>query len=173
MNDVHKKNFGEDQPVISADHAERQQRLHTVPCTLTEANAFVGQEHRHHPPTVGHRFSLGVADEEGTLRGVAIAGRPKARGFCQRTVLEVVRVATDGCANACSHLYGAVARAAVAMGYERSNVITYTLASEPGTSLRAAGWVQDAEVKGRSWDTPSRRRTDNHPTVDKRRWRAA
>ena len=53
------------------------------------------------------------------------------------------------------------------------NVITYTLASEPGTSLVAAGWVRDAEVVGRSWDTPSRRRTDQHPTEDKVRWRAA
>lgn len=150
-----------------------QARLHTVPLTLREANEFVGQEHRHHPPTVGHKFSLGVADDNGSLRGVAIAGRPKARGFCQKSVLEVTRVATDGCENACSALYGAVARTGVAMGYERHNIITYTLASEPGTSLRAAGWVLDTEVKGRSWDTPSRRRTDSHPTVDKFRWRAA
>ena len=45
-----------------------QQRLHTVPITLTEAKAYVGVEHRHHPAPVGHRFSLGVADEDGRLR---------------------------------------------------------------------------------------------------------
>lgn len=147
--------------------------LRLVPTTLAEANAFVGEEHRHHGPTVGHKFSVGVADHNGVLRGVAIAGRPVARGHDHKTVLEVTRLATDGSKNACSILYAAVARAACALGYRRQDVITYTLASEPGTSLRAAGWVLDGEVKGRSWDTPSRRRTDSHPTVDKLRWRAA
>lgn len=150
-----------------------QQRLTIVPMTLAEANAFVDQEHRHHGPSVGHKFSIGVVDEDGRLRGVAIAGRPKARALSQSKVLEVTRLATDGCENACSALYGAMARTAAAMGYERHNVITYTLASESGTSLRAAGWVAVGEVKGRSWDTPSRRRTDSHPTVDKVRWQAA
>ncbi|MBA3545173.1 MAG: hypothetical protein H0T76_01680 [Nannocystis sp.] len=48
-------------------------------------------------------------------------------------------------------------------------LITYTLASEPGTSLRTAGWREVAQVKGRSWSCASRPRT-NRPTVDKRRW---
>ena len=87
--------------------------------------------------------------------------------------LEVLRVCTDGAPNACSMLYGAVRRAAIAMGYPACNVITYTLASEPGTSLRAAGWRLDKHVKGESWDRPSRGRKDNAPTTDKLRWRAA
>jgi hypothetical protein len=41
------------------------------------------------------------------------------------------------------------------------------LASEPGTTLRAAGWRLIGEVKGRSWTTPSRPRVDKHPTQDK------
>lgn len=150
-----------------------QQRLKIIPVTLKEANAFVGQEHRHHGPSVGHKFSIGVADEDGLLRGVAIAGRPVARGFNPALTLEVTRLATDGCENACSALYGAVARVGTAMGYERHNILTYILSSEPGTSLKAAGWVQVAEVRGRTWDCDSRPRTDKHPTEDKTRWHAA
>lgn len=51
------------------------------------------------------------------------------------------------------------------MGYRR--VGTYVLKSEPGTSLVAAGWKQIAEVRGRSWSTPSRLRTDKCPIEDK------
>ena len=65
-------------------------------------------------------------------------------------------------------LYGAAARAAKAMGYRR--IITYILASESGASLRATGWRRDGVVKGRSWDCPTRPRTDKHPTEDKTRW---
>lgn len=150
-----------------------QPRLHAVPITLKEANTFVDKLHRHHGPSVGHKFSVGVADEADILRGVAIAGRPVARGLDNGIRLEVVRVATDGCPNACSFLYGAVKRIGVAMGYMPHNIITYTLESEPGTSLKAAGWVQVGIVRGRSWDTPSRRRSDDHPTDNKRRWQAA
>lgn len=151
-----------------------QPRLHTVPITLAEAKAYVGVFHRNHPEGVtGHRWSLGIADEADHLRGVAVCGRPKAIGFNGRPMLEVNRVATDGTPNACSALYGAAARSAVAMGYERHNVITYTLLSESGTSLIAAGWVRDGVTKGGSWDTPSRRRTDKASTEPKVRWRAA
>jgi hypothetical protein len=45
-------------------------------------------------------------------------------------------------------LYGAVWRAAKAMGYRRC--ITYTQADEPGTSLRAAGWRRVKELAPRS-----------------------
>ena len=73
-----------------------QSRLTVVPLPLDEANAFVAQHHRHHRPTVGHKFSLGVADEDGAIRGVAIVGRPVARMLDNGLTLEVNRVATDG-----------------------------------------------------------------------------
>lgn len=104
---------------------------------LSDANDFVRAHHRHHEPEVGHRFSIGCGDER--LRGVAICGRPKAgHSMAQKYVLEVVRVATDGHRNACSWLYGAAARLAREMGFPA--VITYTLISESGASLRACGW---------------------------------
>lgn len=144
-------------------------KLTLVPVSLRAANAYVLEHHRHHGPARGHKFALGVADGSG-LRGVAIAGRPVSRHLDDGMTLEVLRVCTDGVPNACSKLYGAVRRAALAMGYQR--VITYTLADESGVSLRAAGWVPDASVKGESWNRPSRSRDDKHPVVPKVRWRA-
>ena len=151
-----------------------QPRLTVVPLPLDEANAFVAQHHRHHKPVPGHKFSLGVADETGAIRGVAIVGRPVARMLDNGLTLEVNRVATDGCPNACSALYGAAWRAARALGYRR--LITYTLNTEPGTSLRGAGWKLIGErgrPKGRSWNTPGRPRVDKHPTQMKLLWGAS
>jgi hypothetical protein len=145
-----------------------QQRVVVIPVSLREANEFVEATHRHHRKVAGHKFSIGVVDEVGRLRGVAIVGRPVARARDDGFTLEVTRLATDGCPNACSALYAAAWTAAKGMGYRRLG--TYTLVSEPGTSLLAAGWRVVHEVRGRSWDTPSRRRGDRHPTVDKYLW---
>ena len=143
-------------------------RLIIVPVTLADANGFVATHHRHHKPVQGHKFSIGVTDQVDSLRGVAIVGRPVARPRDDGRTLEVTRLATDGCPNACSALYAAAWRVARAMGYQR--IGTYILASESGTSLRAAGWKLVHSVRGRSWDTPSRRREDKHPTIDKLLW---
>jgi hypothetical protein len=62
---------------------------------------------------------------------------------------EVYRIATDGVANGCSMLYGALIRAAWALGYDK--VLTYTLESESGTSLKASGWTYDGEAGGGDW----------------------
>lgn len=124
---------------------------------LADAQDFVRRLHRHSVPVVSHRFSLAARELGGGIRGVAICGRPTARGLDMRTTVEVLRVATDGCRNACSFLYGASCVAARALGYAR--VVTYTLASEPGTSLEAAGFVRVAEVDGeRDWTCASRPR---------------
>jgi hypothetical protein len=133
-----------------------QSRLMVVHVELDEANSFVAEHHRHSDPVTGHKFSIGAADEVGALRGVAIVGRPVARMRQDGQTVEILRVATDGCPNACSFLYGACLRAVFALGYLR--VGTYTLKSEPGISLNACGWKIVGEVKGREWDTPSRRR---------------
>lgn len=135
---------------------------------LKEANAFVSRLHRHHDPVRGHRFSLG-AYCSGNLVGVAIVGRPVARMVDYTTTVEVVRLCTDGTKNACSFLYGASARAARALGY--TDIITYTLESESGISLKAAGWDMDAVTGGGSWDCASRRRNNTAPTCPKKRWR--
>lgn len=148
-------------------------QLILVPVSLREANAFVEKVHRHHGPTRGHKFAVAVGSPDGVMRGVAIAGRPVARQLDDGVTLEVLRVATDGTPNACSKLYGAVRRAGIAMGYPPRRIITYTLATESGRSLHAAGWIRDGVTKAESWDRAARPRTDKHPTEAKVRWRAA
>jgi hypothetical protein len=131
---------------------------------LREANDFVGELHRHNKPVTGHRFSIG-AEHGGKLVGVCIVGRPVARKTDQKNTVEVTRLCTDGTKNACSFLYGAAARAAKALGYKA--IQTFVLESEPGSSLRAAGWSKIGESGGGSWGRKSRPRGDNTPTEPK------
>lgn len=123
--------------------------LAVAPVTLAQAKAFVAQHHRHNKPPVGWKFGVSVVDGCEVV-GVATAGRPVARAFDDGLTLEVNRTCTDGAKNANSMLYGAVWRAAKAMGYKRC--ITYTQADESGASLRAAGFrrVRDIEPR-KSW----------------------
>lgn len=139
-----------------------------VPVTLAQANELVKRLHRHHAPTVGHRWSIGL-EHEGKLIGAAICGRPKARMLPQYTLLEVNRLVTDGTPNACSMLYGACAKIAKLMGFHE--IETTILDSEPGTSLKATGWEKRRMINGRDWNTPSRmgRRIDQ-PMCDKQVW---
>lgn len=167
--------------------------LTIVPCSIAQANAYIEQHHRHHQPVTASRFALAVADESGLVRGVAIVGLPVARMYCPPREIwtaEVRRVATDGCKNACSILYAAAWRASSLLprkqtarslflfacldrkarniGYKR--LITYTLTTESGASLRAAGWHQVARCRARSWDMPGRRRKET-PVCAISKWR--
>jgi hypothetical protein len=130
-----------------------------IPVTFRQACAFVKELHRHNKPPVGHKFSIGAADDNGNLVGVAMAGRPISRHQDNGLTLEVNRTCTDGTDNANSMLYGAVWRAAKAMGYTRC--ITYTQHDETGASLRAVGWrrVKDLPAN-KGWSVPSRQRDD-------------
>ena len=145
-----------------------QPRLKVVPIHLREANAYVKEQHRHHGPVVGYKFAVAVATQDEVVRGVAVVGRPVARRLDDGLTLEVNRLATDGTPNSCSALNGAAWRVAREMGYER--LVTYVLASEPGTSLKAVGWTCVGEAGGGSWSVPSRPREDKHPTERKVRW---
>lgn len=115
------------------------------PITLKAANDYVSRLHRHNQPTTGHKWSLACYDGE-RLCGVAIAGQPIARKLDDGLTIEVRRLCTDGTKDACSKLYGACARVAKEMGYRK--IITYTLISEPGTSLKASGWTNCGEAGG-------------------------
>lgn len=117
------------------------------PITLRAAQEFVAAHHRHNKPPRGHKFSVAVYVED-TLVGVATAGRPVARALDDGFTLEVNRTCTTGERNANSMLYGAVWRAARAMGYRRC--VTYTQTDESGVSLRAAGFRREAELKPRA-----------------------
>lgn len=141
--------------------------LAIIPCDLADAFAFCDTYHRHHRAPIGGKFAVACAEGESVV-GVAVVGRPVARGLDDGWTAEVTRLVTTGERNACSMLYRACWRAARAMGYRK--LVTYILATEPGTSLRAAGFKMVGEVRGRSWDTPTRPRIDRHPTQGKLRW---
>lgn len=148
-----------------------QPRLTVVPVSLDEANTFVRQHHRHHGPVPGAKFCLAVADDEAVIRAVAIVGRPVARLLDDGWTLEVNRLASDGCPNACSALYAAAWRAARALGYRK--LVTYTLDTEPGTSLRAAGWKCVGQAGHANWRRISRPKVDHHPLQGKLKWEAS
>lgn len=141
--------------------------LNICPMTLKEANAFVEQNHRHHKPVVGHKFSIGCTDGE-KIVGVAIVGRPVSRHLDDGWTLEVNRLCTDGTKNACSMLYAAAWRAAKAMGYKR--LVTYILESESGVSLKAAGWKCVGKAGGLRWTGKRRPKVDLCPAQMKLRW---
>jgi len=145
-------------------------RLHHRRVEFAEAAAFVLAHHRHHTPPVGHLFSIGAYAGD-RLCGVAIVGRPVARMRQDGFTAEITRLCSDGTPNAASFLLGRAARAAMALGYRR--IGTYTLGSESGVSLRAAGWRRVAETAGGSWSRAERPRDDKHPLEQKTLWEAA
>lgn len=144
-------------------------QLVLTPITLREANEFVRVHHRHNKPVPGCKFCVAVSRfPDGVVCGVAIVGRPVARMLDNGWTLEVNRSCTDGTPNANSMLYGACQRACFALGY--TNLITYTLPSESGSSLKAAGWKCIGKAGGGKWDRESRPRVDTHPLQEKLHW---
>lgn len=140
-----------------------------VPITLREAASFVAQHHRHHRPPRGHKFSIGAADSSGAeILGVVIVGRPLSRNLDSGWTAEVLRLCSLGGGNVCSFLYGRAWAASKAMGYLR--LITYTLPSEGGGSLRGAGWTLIGERGGGEWSRKDRPRVDSHPKQKKFLW---
>ena len=115
-------------------------KLKVTPLTLKVANTYVSEHHRHNKACQGHRFSIGALDQQGNLVGVAIIGRPVSRMLDDGLTAEVNRVciAYPSPKNVCSFLYARAWRIWQQMGGER--MITYTLQSESGSSLKGAGW---------------------------------
>jgi len=79
--------------------------LELVPITLREANSFIEVHHRHHGPSRGCIVCVAVAEpgpikekrpgEFSRICGVAIVGRPVARGLDDGWTAEVTRCCTD------------------------------------------------------------------------------
>lgn len=137
--------------------------------TLRAAREYVNANHRHHKAPQGGLFAVGATEGE-LLVGCAIVGKPVARMLNDGATVEITRLCTDGTRNACSFLYRVCVRVARAMGYVR--VLTYTLGTEGGASLRGAGFEVTRKTKAESWSRPSRERIDSHPTQEKFRWEA-
>ncbi len=113
--------------------------LEIRPVTRERAREFVAEHHRHAPKTnMFFLFCLGVYEGE-DLVGVGIAARPAARGADDGLTVDVQRCCIlEAKPNAASMIYGALLRAAKAIGYRKA--ITYTLEDETGVSPLAAGF---------------------------------
>lgn len=135
------------------------------PIELKDANAYIEANHRHHKKVQGHRFSIAALDEDNHIVGVAVVGRPVARKTCQRSILEVTRLCTEGGKNVCSFLYSAAARVGKELGY--ASIQTFILSTEPGLSLLATGWQRGHISKGKHGWQSRKGRTTEQPTCDK------
>lgn len=146
----------------------RSGKLTAQEIPFRDAGALVNMHHRHHASPVGHLFSAGVFDGD-FLCGAVIAGRPVSRHLDDGETIELTRVVSDGTRNACSKAMGWAIREARRRGY--SHVISYTLETEDGASLRAVGFLESSLSSGGGWSRPSRaREADRHPVCAKRRW---
>jgi hypothetical protein len=148
--------------------------LTAVPMTLTEAREFVANFHRHNKAPQGGLYAVGVSDGA-NLVGVCIVGRPIARFLDNGETVEVTRccVNEDAPKGSCSFLYARAWQAAKALGWKK--LITYTLQSESGASLRGAGWKVVAELKRsdpKSWQSRVGREWQSVVGQAKLRWEA-
>ena len=97
---------------------------------------------------------------EGRYQGILIMG--KLLRFSDAALMEHSTLAPT------SALYGACCKIGFDMGYKR--IITYTLGSEGGASLRASGFRFDGEAGGKQWTGKRRRDYYICPEEMKSRW---
>jgi hypothetical protein len=156
-------------------------RFRVIPIGLREANDFVVLYHRHSRRTSRDAGKFAIAcvdalDPALTTYGVAIVGRPLARMLHDGLTAEVTRtcVRPDAPPHVNSFLYGRCWRIWQAMGGTR--LVTYTLLTESGVSLKAAGWQIAAVSKAHKngWDHTTsrhiRREFQGLFAQDKIRW---
>lgn len=141
-----------------------------VPITQRRAKEFVNLHHRHNKAPLGSVFQIGLEDDQGTLIGVIMVGRPVARRLDNGKTLEVNRTCINGYhKNACSMLLGRAVRVARNLGYER--IFTYTLPQESGSSLKGAGWTNDQISEIGNWNNREGRQVQIFKDTKKLRWR--
>ena len=152
--------------------------MNLKPITLRKANDFVSAYHRHNGRTSRNGGKWAVAIErDGETIGVAIVGNPLSATLMDGYTAEVLRVCVrdDADKGACSKLYAACWRAWRAMGGRR--LITYTLQSESGASLRGAGWKVVGETKPVAEGWRKADHLDEHRTyvdvMGQKKWRWA
>ena len=146
-----------------------------VPLTLHDADEFIRawhRDHKYHPISRFHRFSIGLTADE-KLIGAVIVGFPMARHTDRHQVAEVNRLATGGSKNACSQLLGNASQAVKAMGFARLVMFVEPTERTAPSFLKAAGFRFDGETSGARWDrgrtTDSRIRRPS-PDNSKHRW---
>ena len=138
-----------------------------------DAKAFIRKHHRHNRPPAGWRYGAGIWNGDIQI-GVIMVGRPVARRIDHHSTLEVNRLCIDPnidselSMNACSQLYAWATREGKKRGFQK--IITYTLTTEKGASLKASGWSFEEICGGGTWHREYRPRKDGHPTIKKVRW---
>jgi hypothetical protein len=141
--------------------------------SFADACDFIRNHHRHCEPPVGWKFGAAVFNGA-ELVGVMTAGRPVSPALARQGCIEVNRVCVKDhrprelVRNACSMLYAHACREAFRRGHRR--VITYTLETERGSSLRASGFVPVARSRGGSWNRAGRPRAGKSVAGPKIRW---
>lgn len=119
------------------------------PITIKVANEFIKDFHRHHRPTIRNsgRWALAAIDLNGEVVGVVIAGNPVSATYMDGYTLELTRLCVKESApkGACSFMLSKCCSIWRTMGGQK--VITYTLDTESGASLKGAGWKLSGTVK--------------------------
>ncbi len=147
--------------------------LKVIPLSLKEANNFIDKYHRHNKRCAGHKFSIG-AEYQGKLVGVAIVGRPVARKLDNKLTLEINRncVLDDAPKGTCSFLYAKAIKIWQSMGGKK--IITYTLETESGSSLKAVKFNKETTVqtfkKNTGWITRANRVWQEVQATPRIRW---
>jgi hypothetical protein len=146
-------------------------KLELRPITIKAANKVIKEWHRHNKPVHGALWATS-AYVDGILVAVAIIGRPVSRNLDDGFTVEVVRCCTtpEALKGTNSFLYGKAKRQAQSKGYRK--IITYTLQSESGASMRGAGW-NGQPIKGnknKGWNTREGRDRQEVVKEDKIRW---
>lgn len=128
--------------------------------------------HRHNGRTQrdGGKFAIGL-ERDGLLTAVAIVGNPISATFMDGYTAEVTRLCCLDAKDAASMLYSACWRAWRAMGGKK--LVTYTLKTEPGGSLKASGWTivgETTPVKD-GWRKKDHIKREWQPVMGQRKFR--
>ena len=147
--------------------------LSIIPLSLKEANEFVTKYHRHNKKCAGHKFSIGAVYKN-EIVGVVIVGRPVARKLDNRFTLEINRncVLDTAPKGTCSFLYSRAIKIWQTMGGKK--IITYTLETESGSSLKAVNFNKETTVqtfkKNTGWTTRTNRIWQEVQATPRIRW---
>ena len=143
--------------------------LRVVPATVKAVVPWINARHRHLKRLKGGLLACAISrGEPHEWCGAGVVANPaqvwQGTGRCVISRVCVV----EGVQNGCSMIYGALAGAVRSLGYVE--VWTYTLPEEPGTSLRAAGFVDMGMSAGGEHDREGRPRLPAERSDQKRRW---
>jgi len=132
------------------------------------AKEFINENHRHNAGTISDRFRVGLFEDD-KLIGVGVAGNPVSRKQMDGMTIEITRVCVlPDKKNACSQIYSRMKKIAQLMGYKR--IITYTLDSESGISLKAIGSKVDHKVAKGNWLNRQNRKHNDVSDLPKQMW---